>query len=79
MLIFASKLGNKTRPSGYLETIKHKTMKEQVLNFGTFNNWKGYIDMYFSQKDIRKIAKELGVKFSEIKEMTIIDVYKLYN
>lgn len=54
-------------------------MKEQVLNFGTFNNWKGYIDMYFSQKDIRKIAKELGIKFSKIKEMTIIDVYKLYN
>lgn len=54
-------------------------MKEQVLNFGIFNNWKGYIDMYFTQKDLRKIAKELGIKFDKIKDMTIAQVWELYS
>ena len=54
-------------------------MKEAVLNFGIYNNWKGYINMYFNQKDLRKIAKEIGIKFGEIKDMTISKVWELYN
>ena len=54
-------------------------MKEQVLNFGTFNNWKGYINMYFTQKDLRKMAKELGIKFDKIKDLTIAQVWELYS
>ena len=54
-------------------------MKEQVLNFGIFNNWKGYIDMYFTQKDLRKMAKELGIKFDKIKDMNIAQVWELYS
>lgn len=33
---------------------------ELVKQFGEFNNWKGYIDLYFTVKDMRKL-KKLGV------------------
>lgn len=54
-------------------------MKEKVFELGQFNGWKGCIGLYFNQKDIRMIAKEIGIKYTAIKEMTIKEVYELYD
>lgn len=53
-------------------------MKEKVFELGKFNGWKGCICLYFNQKDVRKIAKEIGIKYSAIKEMNIRQVYELF-
>jgi hypothetical protein len=47
---------------------------ELVKQFGEFNNWKGYIDLYFTVKDMRKL-KKLGVT----KNNTIKEAYQILN
>lgn len=37
-------------------------MKEKVKDFGDFNNWKGFVGLYFTKKELRQIAKEIGVE-----------------
>lgn len=56
-----------------------KDMKEEIRNFVDFNNWKGYIGLYFSTKELQKIAKEVNVTHREIKDLSIKEVYELYN
>lgn len=53
---------------GFKEELKQKYV-EQIKDFGTFNNWKGYISMYFNQKQLREISKFLDIKFKDLKEM----------
>lgn len=49
--------------------------KELIKNYGNFNNWRGFIGLYFTKKQLREIAKLIGVKFSDIEAMTIKEVY----
>lgn len=54
-------------------------MKDKVKYYGDFNGWKGLIGFYFTKKELRQIAKEVGIKTKEIEGYNLIDVYKLYN
>ena len=46
-------------------------MREQIINMGEFNNWKGCIALFFTVKDQRVIKKEFGftgeTKMSDVK------------
>lgn len=53
-------------------------MKQRIENVGAFNNWKGYISLYFTKKELRQIAKETGVKSKDIEDYKLIEIYKLY-
>lgn len=53
-------------------------MKDKIYCFGAFNNWKGCIGLFFTKKELRQIAKEVGIKAKDIEEYDIADVYKLY-
>lgn len=54
-------------------------MKDRVKYYGDFNSWKGLIGFYFTKKELRQIAKEVGIKAKEIEGYNLIDVYRLYN
>lgn len=47
-------------------------MKDLVKNMGEFNNWKGGIGLYFTQKTLRPL-KKLGIT----PEMPIKDAYSI--
>lgn len=49
--------------------------KETIKNYGDFNNWGGFIGLYFTKKQLKEIAKLIGVTFSDIEGMTIKEVY----
>lgn len=34
-----------------------KIMKEEIKNFGEFNNWRGCMGLYFSTKQLRPLKK----------------------
>lgn len=40
--------------------LKIKDMLELIKGFGEFNNWRGCIGIYFTQKDLRPL-KKLGI------------------
>ena len=46
--------------------------KEDIKNAGEFNNWKGYIGLYFTKKMIRTL-KPFGIT----EDTTIEEAYKL--
>lgn len=54
-------------------------MKEKVKDFGDFNNWKGFVGLYFTKKELRQIAKEIGVEAKDIESYKLSDVWNLYN
>lgn len=37
---------------------------ELITDFGKFNNWKGVINLYFTQKQLREMSRVLGIKLS---------------
>lgn len=49
----------------------------RIENAGTFNNWKGYIGLYFTKKELRQIAKETGVKSKDIEDYKLIEIYQI--
>lgn len=53
-------------------------MKKKIKEMGDFNAWKGNICIYFTQKDVKVIAKELKITFSKAKVMGISEIYKMY-
>lgn len=53
-------------------------MKERIESVGKFNNWNGYIGIYFTKKQLRQIAHEINVPFKDIENMKIQEVYDLY-
>lgn len=57
------------------KNLKNMDYKETIKNYGNFNNWRGFIGLYFTKKQLREIAKLIGVKFSDIEAMTIKEVY----
>jgi len=52
--------------------LKLEDMKDLVKNMGEFNNWKGGIGLYFTQKTLRPL-KKLGIT----PEMPIKDAYSI--
>lgn len=55
-------------------------MKEKVYNFGVFNNWRGYIDLYFNRKELAEIKRQIkanGRNIGDIKEYTIKQIYEM--
>lgn len=55
---------------GFKEELKQKYV-DLINDFGTFNNWEGYISMYFNQKQLREISKFLDIKFKDLQEMNM--------
>ena len=53
-------------------------MKERIESLGKFNNWNGYIGIYFTKKQLRQIAHEINVPFKDIENMKIQEVYERY-
>lgn len=53
-------------------------MKERIKYYGDFNNWKGYIGLFFNKKELREIAKEVGIKAKDIESYKLAEVYALY-
>ena len=53
-------------------------MKERIESLGKFNNWNGYIGIYFTKKQLRQIAHEINVPFKEIENLKIQEVYERY-
>ncbi len=50
-------------------------MRQQIINMGEFNNWKGCIALYFTTKVQRLIKKEFGFTG----ETRMSDVKKAFN
>lgn len=45
-----------------------QNIKEQLKEIGTYNNWKGYIGLYFTTKELRAL-KKFGITIDDtIKE-----------
>jgi len=53
-------------------------MEERIKDFGEFNGWKGFIGLYFTKKELRVIAKEVGIKAKEIGNYKLVEIYNLY-
>lgn len=47
---------------------------ELLKDFGKFNNWKGVVDLYFTQKQLREMSKLLGIS---LKGMFMSDIKKM--
>jgi len=54
----------------------HKDMdiKAKIMDFGAFNNWKGFIGLYFTKKELREIAKLCGLKAKDVENYTIKEI-----
>lgn len=37
--------------------MKREELKELILTYGTFNNWKGYVGLYLTSKRLRFLKK----------------------
>lgn len=53
-------------------------MKGKIYNIGIFNKWKGFIGLYFTNKELRQIAKETGIKYKEVENYTLRQIYEMY-
>lgn len=63
---------NKPRNNNTMKTAAEKnTFKARILDFGTFNNWKGYIGLYFTKKELRTIKKYVP----DFDNMTMKQIY----
>lgn len=52
-------------------------LRTKILDFGKTNEWKGFISLYFTKKELREIAKLCGIKAKEMENYTIKEVYAM--
>lgn len=56
-----------------------ETMKWKVWDAGVYNDWRGFADLYFTNKEMSKIAKELKMKVKDAHDCTILELKFMYN
>lgn len=52
-------------------------IKDMIQNVGEYNGWIGSMCLYFSQRDLRKMGKTLGIEYDDLKFMSPKEVYSL--
>ena len=53
-------------------------MKNLIKEIGTFNNWKGFVGLYLTKRQLSDVAKDLKRTRKEVESLTIKQVYSLY-
>lgn len=61
----------------YITDEKRQKYVDIINDFGEFNNWEGYISMYFNQKQLREIGKFLDIRFKDLKEMKMQQIKEI--
>lgn len=51
--------------------------KARIFDLGSFNNWKGFIGLYFTKKELRVIAKLCGIPAKEVENYRINEIYEI--
>lgn len=76
-LLFAKRNGLKLGIEiGFKDEMRQKYV-DLINDFGTFNKWKGYISMYFNQKQLREIGTFLDIRFKDLKEMSMQQIKEI--
>lgn len=53
-------------------------MKELINEIGAYNNWKGFVGLYLTKRQLSEVAKDLKRTRKEVESLTIKQVYSLY-
>lgn len=52
--------------------------KEKVFEVGNFNGWRGVIGLYFNQKELAQIKREIKANGHNIKDIDTLTIKQVY-